>query len=164
MAWPCNFIISPHSFLALAWGMRLSGEFSEIKVHLFSPALLQLNITGKKKPSEGCLLPHRHLFLGVIHVQGHLPPSDCIFWHFCVLAYRSTHSEARTGVSTVPTSCGGSLPKGSGAQVGMELPFSFSIYRKCHHGFMGVFFSELGNRLRLAQKSSFLEDSSHLCA
>ena len=34
MAWPCNFTIFPHSSLALAWGMRLSGEFSEIKVHL----------------------------------------------------------------------------------------------------------------------------------
>ena len=82
-----------------------------------------------------------------------------------LLFFRSIHSEGHTGVNTVPTSCGGSLPKGSGAQVDMQLSFSFSIYIKCHHGYMEGIFSELGNRLRLlAQKSSFLEDSRHLCA
>lgn len=44
---------------------------------------------------------------------------------FFFLGHRSTHSEARTGVNTVPTSCGGSSPKGSGAQVDTQLSLSF---------------------------------------
>lgn len=166
MAWPCNFIISPHSFLALAWGMRLSGEFSEIKVHLFSPGLFATQHHWKEKAQWGMLTPTQ-AFVSWCHACPRPPASEWLNFLtlFFVLAYRSTHSEALTGVNTVPTSCGGSLPKGSGAQVDMQLSFSFSIYIKCHHGYMEGIFSELGNRLRLlAQKSSFLEDSRHLCA
>ena len=158
MAWPCNFTIFPHSSLALAWGMRLSGEFSEIKVHLCflrsvcSSASLERKSRVRDASSHtGIPRPPASEWLNFLTL-------------FFVLAHRSTRSEARTGVNTVPTSCGGSLPKGSGAQVDMGLSFSFSIYIKCHQGYMEDIFSELGNRPRLAQKSSFLEDSRHLCA
>lgn len=85
-----------------------------------------------------------------------------IFFFF--LDHRSTHFEAHTGVNTVPTSCGGSSPKGSGAQVDLELSVSISICIKCHNVELEGIFPELGNRPTLAQKSSFLKDSRHLCA
>lgn len=67
-------------------------------------------------------------------------------------------------MNTVPTSCGGSSPKGSGAQVNRELPSSFSLYIKGRDVELEIISPELGNRLRLAPKSSFLEGSRHLSA
>ena len=169
MAWPCPLTVSPHSFLALVWGMEAQWRiFKNQSTSMFFPGLFTTHPHWKENAQWGMLTPTqafvswRHLF-----VSRPRPPASrwlTSLTLFFILAHRSTRSEAHTGVNTAPTSCGGLLPKGSDAQVGTELSFPFSIYIKRRNDELEGISPERGNRPRLAQKSSFLEDSRHLCA
>ena len=138
MAWPCNLSIFPHSFQTLALGVvdrwRILKDQSTSL--FYSRSLYNSPSLERKGPVWDA---HSHYGLCVLAscicvmseaacLQMTLNFLTLFFFSDC----RCTRSEARTGVNTVPTSCGGSSPKGSGAQVDTELSLSFSIYVKCH--------------------------------
>lgn len=139
MAWPCSLSVSPHSFQTLALGVAdrwriLKDQSTSL---FYSQPLYNSASLERKGPVRDahsryglcvlasciCVMSEAACLQMTLNFLTLFFCSDC----------RCTHSEARTGVNTVPTSCGGSSPKGSGAQVDTELSLFFSIYVKCHH-------------------------------
>lgn len=134
LAWPYNLTVSPHSFRTLALGVVDEWRIFQRSKHIFVFSWSVCNAASleKKRPSEGMLTPAKD-FGSWLHVFVACPrPPTCKWLHFLtfvfVLDRRSTRSEALTGANTVPTSCGGSSPRGSDAQVDTSFIF-FHFYK-----------------------------------